>query len=107
MSKTIARIGPADHGRRMSLEDFNEAEGQEGRIFELSRAVVIVVEVPKRRHMLQVAATRDQLQAHKSQFPGSIHVIAAGSECKLLIPALDSERHPDLAVYLTAAAGRR
>jgi Uma2 family endonuclease len=29
VNKTIARIGPADHSRRMTLEGFDEAEGQE------------------------------------------------------------------------------
>jgi Uma2 family endonuclease len=28
-------------------------------------------------------------------------------ECKLLIPELESERHPDVAVYLTAPKGRK
>jgi Uma2 family endonuclease len=101
MNKTITRIGPTDNGRRMSLEEFGEAEGQDGRVYELSRGVVTMVEVPKKRHMLQVAATRDQLQAYKALYPGCIQVIAAGNECKLVIAALGSERHPDLAVYLT------
>ncbi len=101
MSRTITRIGPADHGRRMDLDEFAEAEGNEGRIYELGRGIVNVVEIPKKRHMLQVAGVRDQLQAYKSVFPGRIAVIAAGSECKLIIAALGSERHPDLAVYLT------
>jgi Uma2 family endonuclease len=101
MSRTITRIGPADHGRRMDLDEFAEAEGQEGRIYELGRGIVTVVEIPKKRHMLQVAAVRDQLQAYKALYAGRIAVIAAGSECKLIIAALGSERHPDLAVYLT------
>src|SRR5262245_58490272 len=101
MSKTITRIGPADHGRRMDLGEFSDAEGQEGRGYELSRGIVTVVEVPKRRHVLQVAAARDQLQIYKSANPGRIEVIASGSECKLTIVSLGSERHPDLAVYLT------
>jgi Uma2 family endonuclease len=28
-------------------------------------------------------------------------------ECKLLIPTLESERHPDISVYLTAPTGRK
>jgi hypothetical protein len=101
MSGTITRIGPADHGRLMGLDEFAEAEVQEGRIFELSRGMVTMVEIPKKRHMLQVAAVRDQLQVYKSLNPGRIEVIASGNECKLTIVALNSERHPDLAVYLT------
>jgi hypothetical protein len=30
MSKTAIKIGPADHGRQMSLDDFKQAEEQEG-----------------------------------------------------------------------------
>jgi hypothetical protein len=101
MSKTITRIGSADHGRPMALDEFAEAEGLEGRVYELSRGIVTVVEIPKKRHMLQVSAVRDQLQVFKALNPGRIKVIAAGNECKLIISDPGSERHPDLAVYLT------
>ncbi|HZW32638.1 MAG TPA: Uma2 family endonuclease [Isosphaeraceae bacterium] len=101
MGKTLVKIGPADHGRKMSLEEFEHAEVQEGYLYELSRGIITVSDVPHRRHMLLVAATRDQLQDYKSLNRGRIHIIASGSECKLLIPTFDSERHPDLAVYLT------
>jgi Uma2 family endonuclease len=101
MSKTIITIGPADHGRSVDLDEFTEAERQDERVYELSRGIVTVVEIPKKRHMLQVASVRDQLQLYKSMNPGRIEVIASGNECKLTIPALGSERHPDLAIYLT------
>jgi Uma2 family endonuclease len=101
MSKTITKIGPADHGRRMSLEEFDEAEGQDGYLYELSRGIVTVVDIPKKRHALQVVAIRRQFSAHDTFHPGLIQMIAAGSECKLLVDDLGSERHPDLSVYLT------
>ena len=66
MGKTITRIGPADHGQPMALDDFAEAEGREGRVYELGRGIITVVEIPKKRHMLQVSAVRDQLQIFKS-----------------------------------------
>ena len=34
---TSLRIGPADHGRMMTLEEFLEAEEAEGYCFELAR----------------------------------------------------------------------
>jgi hypothetical protein len=101
MGKTLVKIGPADHGRRMSLVDFEHAEVQEGYLYELSRGIITVSDVPNRRHMVLVAATWDQLQDYKSLYRGRIQIIASGNECKLLIPAFDSERHPDLSVYLT------
>jgi Uma2 family endonuclease len=101
MGKTLVKIGPADHGRKMSLAEFEHAQVQEGYLYELSRGIITVSDVPNRQHMLLVVATRDQLQDYKSLNRGRIHIIASGNECKLLIPAFDSERHPDLSVFLT------
>ena len=41
------RIGPADHGRRMSLEEFREAEEEEGYRYELARGVLEVTLCPQ------------------------------------------------------------
>ena len=100
-SKTITRIGPAEEGRRMSLAEFEHAEAEEELLFELSRGVVTMVDVPKPGHLAQVLAIRRQLHAYDAANPGRIHSIASGSECKLLISGLESERHPDLAIYKT------
>ena len=102
MGKTLIKIGPSDHGRRMSLEEFEHAKVQEGYLYELSRGIITLSDVPDRPHLLLLRAVRDQLQDYKSLHRGRIHFIAGGSECKLLIPALASERHPDLAVFLSA-----
>jgi Uma2 family endonuclease len=101
MGKTVVKIGPADHGRRMTLEDFDEAEGQEGYLYELSRGIVTLTDVPRKRHLLLVSASRDQLQSYKALHPGRIQIIASGNECKMLVDEFDSERHPDVSVYLT------
>ncbi len=101
MGKLMTKLGPAEHGRRMSLKDFEDADMDDGPLYELGRGVVTVVEVPKRRHMAQVIAARKQLLLYEAMNPERIQAIAAGNECKLLIDELDSERHPDLAVYLT------
>ena len=53
MAITIAaplRIGLADHGRTMTLEEFREAEELEGYIYELARGVLEVSEVPNDPH---------------------------------------------------------
>jgi Uma2 family endonuclease len=101
MGKLMTKIGPADKGRRMSLDEFEHADVVDGHLYELSRGVVPVVEVPKRLHLAQVSAVRRQFSLYEAMNPELIHAIAAGSECKLLIDDLDSERHSDLAVYLT------
>src|SRR5205823_5333416 len=46
-------------------------------------------------------ALRRLLHAYDAAHPGTIHTFASGSECKLLLADRESERHPDLAVYLT------
>lgn len=99
MSRTALRIGPRDHGRRMSLQEFDQAEAVPGHGYELSQGVVTVVDVPSPRHFAQVNALRMQLAGYEISHAGTIHGIAAGSECKLLIRSKNSERHPDLAIY--------
>ena len=36
MGKTLIKIGPADHGRPISLEEFEHAKVQEGYLYELA-----------------------------------------------------------------------
>jgi Uma2 family endonuclease len=101
MGKTLIKIGPPDHGRPMSLAEFEHAKVQEGYLYELSRGIITVSDVPNRLHMRQLNAVQDQLYLYKLTHPGRIHAINAGSDCKLLVPAFESERHPDLSLYLT------
>jgi Uma2 family endonuclease len=101
MGKTLIKIGPSDHGRPMSLAEFEHAKVQEGYLYELSRGVISVSDVPNRRHMLQLNSAKDQLYLYKLTHHGRIHAINTGGECKLLVPTFESERHPDLSLYLT------
>ncbi|MEX1096981.1 MAG: Uma2 family endonuclease [Planctomycetales bacterium] len=103
MSTATISIGPGDHGRRMTLDEFEHAEGEQGYLYELGRGVIAVIDVPNRRHLAQVQAIRDQLHDYKKAHPGRIDTVAGGGECKIFLQDLDSERHPDLAVYVTAA----
>jgi Uma2 family endonuclease len=100
VATATVKIGPADHGRRMSLADFEFAEVQEGHVYELGRGAIVVSEVPNPRHLRQLTAIRRQLAAYDLANPGRIYTIA--SECKLLAFGYESERHPDLSVYKTA-----
>ncbi len=102
MLKSMTKMGPADHGKRMSLAEFDHAEVQEGHIYELGRGVIVVSDVPKPRHLLQVDHIRNQLVLYKAANPKRIRVIAGGSDCKIMVPGLESERHADIAVYKTA-----
>lgn len=101
MPKTATKVGPQDHGRRMSLVDFDHAEVQEGYLYELSRGVITVSDVPNLRHFAQINAIRRQIHAYDATHPGRIYSIGSGSECKLLLAGWESERHPDIAIYRT------
>jgi Uma2 family endonuclease len=105
MSSKTVTIRPSDHGRRMCLEEFEHAEAEGERLYELSRAVITMVDVPKPRHLKLFDALRQQFSDFKSKNPKLIYAIAGGGECKLVIPDLESERHPDLAIYKTPPPG--
>lgn len=101
--KPAIRVGPEAHGRRMSLEDFHEAEAREGYRYELSKGVIEVSDIPTPEHGRQLHELRDQLIAHRLGKPGEIAYIAGAAEAKLLIGPAQSERHPDLVVYMSPA----
>jgi Uma2 family endonuclease len=101
MGTTTIKLTPADHGRRMSLADFEHAEVQEGKLYELGRGVVVVSDVPNPPHFAQLNAIRKQLVLYDATHPGRIAMIGGGAECKILVPELESERHPDLTLYKT------
>jgi Uma2 family endonuclease len=83
----------------MRLGEFELAEALPGKSYELGRGVINVVDVPDRKHFAQVDCARQQLSAYRVEKPEQIYRIAGGGECKILLADLESERHPDLAVY--------
>ena len=106
-SKAKVKIGPDHHGRRMSLKAFEFAETEEGYLYELQRGYVIVSEVANYFHAMQIIAITAPLWVYRAENPGTIHAILGNMDCKLLIPAWTSERHPDIAVYLTRPKGKK
>jgi Uma2 family endonuclease len=104
-TKAKIKIGPQHQGRRMSLRAFEFAEVEDGHLYELARGVIVVAEVPNFFHGAQSDLIQDYLRAHKVNHPGSNYRIAANMDGKLVVAALESERHPDIAVYLTKPTG--
>ncbi len=96
----VIHIGPHDEGRRMTLDVFDEAIAQEGYLYELNKGVIEVSGIPQPEHGKQVRAIRKQLEAYDDAQPGLIDYIAGGAEAKILVGPMESERHPDLSVYL-------
>jgi hypothetical protein len=105
VAKTKRTIGPRQHGCRMSLKSFEFAKVEDGWLVELARGYLVVSEVANYYHGMQIIAINRPLRLYDATHPGTIHAILGSLECKLLIPKLESERHPDIAVYLTAPKG--
>lgn len=100
MATVGLRLGPADHGRRMTLAEFQEADAEEGYRYELSRGVLEVTEVPNDPHGQVVSNCQGLLHHYHRQHPGLIQRIGGGGEFRLYIPEFASGRNPDVAVVL-------
>ncbi len=85
----------------MNLADFDIATVEAGHTYELGRGVIIVTDISNPGHFAQVDEVREQLSAYKRKNRGRIYRIASGGECKVQVERFVSERHPDLAVYVT------
>ena len=107
MILTKKTIGPRHHGRKMALKAFEFAPVEEGYVVELARGYLDVSEVANYFHGMQIVVINSVLWAYYSSNPGAIHAILGTMECKLLIPDWESERHPDIAVYLAAPKGKK
>jgi Uma2 family endonuclease len=106
-NKAKIRIGPHDHGRRMSLKAFEFVKVEEGYSYELHRGHIIVSEAANYLHAMQVYAIVRSLFAYDTSNLSVIHAILCNMDSKLLIPKHESERHPDIAVYLTRPKGKK
>lgn len=95
------RVGPRDHGSRMMLVDFAEAEAEPGHRYELARGIVQVVEVPGLPHNRIVAELSRQISVWATACPDVANYYGGGDVCVLRLPGMQSERHPDFSIYLS------
>ncbi len=107
LTKTKVKIGPRHHGRKMSLRAFEFAETEEGWLYELARGYIVVSDVPNFPHMRQASLIRKRVDCYDGANPGLVYEILTSMECKVLLPEWESERHPDIAVYLTPPRNRK
>ena len=100
MSAVQLQLGPADRGRRLSLEEFREAEEQEGFRYELAEGVLEVTEVPGPVHRRVVGNLYRVDRSLRSRPPRSHRDLRR----RRRVPPLDSQhdlrRNPDLGVVL-------
>jgi Uma2 family endonuclease len=103
MSTTRIQIGPADHGRTMTLEEFLDAEEESGYRYELARGVLEVTEVPNDPHAKIVDNLHEALSAYRRLHAGLFYRIGHASDVRLIIPGLGSDRNPDIAIVFSDA----
>lgn len=100
MATITRRIGPSDNGQRMTFDEFIDAEFEEGWLYELARGVIVVTEVPGVHHGRIVDRVTRLFILYDISHRGAINYRANGSECRLRLPGMQSDRHPDQAIYL-------
>ncbi len=100
---TPLRIGPSDHGREMTLQEFLEAEEADGYRYELARGVLEVADVPNDPHGVFVSNLYVGVARYRLDHPGFIHRYGGGSEFRFWLPGMVSGRNPDLGVVLRDA----
>ena len=103
MATIATRLGLADHGRAMTLDDFLEAEVEQGYRYELARGALEVTQVPGDPHGQVVCNLYDSLANYRRTHPGVVLRYGGGDEFQLLLPVLASGRNPDLGVVLRGA----
>ena len=100
MSTMQLRLGPSDHGRTMSIQEFRDADEEEGYRYELAGGVLEVTEVPGPAHRRVVGNLYRAIARYDQAHPGMIETFGGGSEFRLWIPGKESGRNPDLGVVL-------
>ncbi len=99
----VPRVGPADHGRSMTLDEFMECEVEEGCRYELARGVLEVTEVPNDPHGQAVSNLYRAIGRFIERRPGIIRRFGGGSEFRIWLPGAATGRNPDLGVVLQGA----
>ena len=84
----------------MTLDEFIEADFEEGWLYELARGVIDVTEVPGPHHGRIVNRVARLFIHYDIAHPGVIDYQAGGGECRIRLPGMQSDRHPDQAIYL-------
>ena len=94
-------LRPSDAGRRMAFEDFILCDFEDGCFYELARGIIVVAEVPGVPHGRIVYRVGRLFYRYEELHPDRINYRAGGMECRLRLPAMSCDRHPDQAVYLS------
>jgi Uma2 family endonuclease len=93
-------LTPADHGRPLSLEEFQTADDQEGYRYELIRGMLEVSPAPNLPHERLLDWLRDALKAYAKQHPEVINEVFGPA--RVFVPGIEegvTAPEPNLAAY--------
>ena len=93
-------VGPERHGLAMDFEEFTRADFHDGWLYELARGIVIVTQVPDPEHGDVVDRITELFVVYRILNREVIKYRAGSGECRLRLPGMKSDRHPDQAIYL-------
>src|SRR5438128_23814 len=96
---TILKLGPADHGRELSREEFETAHYQEGFRYELIGGKLYVSPLPNLPHDCLLTWLEDQLKAYARQQPALVNYLS--THPRVFVPGHDelTSPEPDLAAF--------
>ena len=97
---TSYRVGPIDHGRIVTAEEYLHLEVEPGYQCELARGVLEVTYIPAEAHALLICFFYDALSEYRRAHPGLIFLFGGSNEFHFWLPELLSGRNPDVAVAL-------
>ena len=96
---TLLKLGLADHGRPLALEEFLAAEGQEGYRYELIGGKVYVSPTPNPPENWAEEWLGELLHAYARAHPEVINYVSG--KCRVFVPRAEevTAPEPDLAAY--------
>src|SRR5581483_1578671 len=97
--KTALVLGPADHGRPITREEFDAARGQEGYRYELIEGKVYVSPLPNLPHELIRKWIEEALRSYKRAHPDVLNFVTGPA--RVIVPGEEDATNPepDLAGY--------
>lgn len=101
MTTATRTIGRVDHGRRMRFADFIDADFEEGWLYELAWGRVVRTDITGLAHGRIVMRLWQLFRRYDDARPGIIDYEAGGGGCRIRLPGMVSDRHPDHAIYLS------
>lgn len=95
----VETLGPADHGRILTLAEYRSARGTPGYVYELIDGALAVSPNPIPNHDYWLQVVRGFLTAYARRHRDRINHVTEGAELEVPGRTAPTRPHPDLAVY--------